>query len=305
MTAVDLGTDADAFAALAALAESGPEDLPLYPPLDLAAVERDVYEFVATTRLVDPAQPLPLPATSQLSDAARARLVSIVTSAVATLEAAVLEYHAPPPRQLGMSFNGGKDCTVLLHMLAAVLHRHARLAGVDADAAATKLITVHVAPANGFPEEAAFVAKCAARYRLHMVTVAGPMQAGLAAFHAAFPAARAVCVGTRRTDPWCAHLAAFQPCDVDKGWPDLVRVNPILDWRFADIWLFLLALRVEYCPLYDLGYTSLGARDRTVPNPALRVRDDEFLPAWRLVDGSLERAGRLPAPPAKAANGAA
>ena len=84
-----------------------------------------------------------------------------------------------------------------------------------------------------------------------------------------------------------------------------------------DVWAFLLVTRVPYCSLYNHGYTSIGNIHNTRPNEALRIRNansaipissgDEFregdengvleisqkyLPAYNLLDGTLERAGR-------------
>ena len=44
----------------------------------------------------------------------------------------------------------------------------------------------------------------------------------------------AIFVGTRRTDPHGGQLSALQP--TDGGWPAFMRVHPVIEWRYADIW---------------------------------------------------------------------
>jgi len=75
-----------------------------------------------------------------------------------------------------------------------------------------------------------------------------------------------------------------------------MRIHPILDWTYAEVWNFLLALRVPYCHLYDLGYTSIGLQDDTIPNPRLRTIQGHYLPAHRLTEASEERLGRQRSP---------
>ena len=55
-------------------------------------------------------------------------------------------------------------------------------------------------------------------------------------------------------------------CPSSAGWPPFMRVNPVLDWEYSDVWAFLAAARVQYCQLYDRGYTSLGAIHNTLQN---------------------------------------
>lgn len=105
------------------------------------------------------------------------------------------------------------------------------------------------------------------------------------------PKIRAVMVGVRRQDPHCAQLHSFDP--TDNGWPAFVRVHPILEWHYPDVWRYLRGNSVPYCVLYDRGYTSLGDRSRTLPNPALRIENDRYRPAYLLEDEEEERAGRL------------
>lgn len=75
-----------------------------------------------------------------------------------------------------------------------------------------------------------------------------------------------------------------------------MRIHPVIDWHYAEIWTFIREMEVPYCPLYDMGYTSLGGTTDTHPNPALAVKDDpgggRYRPAFELVEDEAERLGR-------------
>ena len=83
-----------------------------------------------------------------------------------------------------------------------------------------------------------------------------------------------------------------------------MRIHPVIDWHYAEIWAFIRHLGIPYCGLYDLGYTSLGGTTDTHPNPALRKGDgfgggeeevegkERFRPAYELVEDEEERLGR-------------
>ena len=104
------------------------------------------------------------------------------------------------------------------------------------------------------------------------------------------PEVKAIFVGTRRTDPHGATLKHFDP--TDRGWPPFMRIHPVIDWHYVEVWAFIRALDVPYCRLYDLGYTSLGGMTDTFPNPALQRDDKSFEPAYELEQDDKERLGR-------------
>lgn len=71
-----------------------------------------------------------------------------------------------------------------------------------------------------------------------------------------------------------------------------MRVNPIINWNYGQVWKFLHNYSLPYCHLYDIGYTSIGTSSNTLPNPLLKV-EHGYLPACNLENWEEERAGRL------------
>lgn len=82
----------------------------------------------------------------------------------------------------------------------------------------------------------------------------------------------------------------------DIHWPQIMRVSPILDWHYQDIWDYLLYYKVPYCELYDRGFTSLGNIVNTTKNPSLtnsqHNEEDVYWPAYKLLVEAKERHGR-------------
>lgn len=127
-------------------------------------------------------------------------------------------------------------------------------------------------------------------YSLDMVVLTGDFRTGLDGFLCR-TGVQAVFLGTRRGDPNAPGQETFSPSS--PGWPPFMRVNPIIDWSYHDVWCFLRMAGLPYCVLYDRGYTSLGSVKTTRPNEALAREDGTFAPAHALPDARLERAGRL------------
>lgn len=224
---------------------------------------------------VPPLPPSPIPARPKTSLACRTETRTLT----------------PPPRpeQLSLSYNGGKDCLVLLILLLATLNRH--LPTTATASFPRTLQCIYIVPPHPFPEVDTFVAHSSNAYSLTLTRSPLAMRAALSAYLSTNPSLRAVFVGTRRTDPHGSSLSPFDETDGD--WPRFMRVHPVLEWHYAEIWAFIRKLGIDYCGLYDQGYTSLGGTTDTLPNPALREGGGSgFRPAYELESDGEERLGR-------------
>ncbi|CAD5213181.1 unnamed protein product [Bursaphelenchus okinawaensis] len=193
----------------------------------------------------------------------------------------VLEEYTP--EQIAISFNGGKDCTALLHLLRARMDKK--------HGAGAKIQAFHILCGDEFSEMADFIRDAGRKYNLDTSELNGPMKSGLEQLKQRKPKVIAVFMGSRFTDPNGRYMKT--ECEfTDAGWPHFLRVCPLLTWHYVDIWRLLRALCVPYCSLYDKGFTSLGDRTKTKPNKVLQVGEGKYLPAYELREDSLERFGR-------------
>ncbi|KAI1652939.1 adenine nucleotide alpha hydrolases-like protein [Daldinia decipiens] len=216
------------------------------------------------------------------------------------------------PEGLSLSYNGGKDCLVLLILILASLPSSVSLQSSSAQSSTAarpesssplpfphRLQALYIRPPLPFVEVDEFVATTSSVYHLDLTTSNQPMKPALTEYLRDRPEVKAVFVGTRRTDPHGAALTFFDETDAD--WPRFMRIHPVIDWHYREVWGFIRALDIPYCPLYDMGYTSLGGIDDTHPNPALKeggkgcsskVDGQHFRPAYELTEDREERLGR-------------
>ncbi|XP_070557327.1 FAD synthase-like [Ptychodera flava] len=207
-----------------------------------------------------------------------------VRNSVTVIEECLDKYNLD---EICVGFNGGKDCTALLYLFhAAVKRKHPDYDG--------KLQALYIKGSSSFPEVERFIQDCIQRYNLKLFQIQKGMKAALTELQTEQPKIKAILMGTRKTDPYSTKLSAFSMTDPD--WPQYMRVNPLLHWDYHHVWQFLRKLFIEYCFLYDKGYTSLGSMDNTKRNPLLQYTDDagkvKYKPAYELEDGNLERHGR-------------
>ncbi|KAK3159968.1 hypothetical protein QOZ80_1BG0053540 [Eleusine coracana subsp. coracana] len=199
-----------------------------------------------------------------------------------------------PFEELAFSFNGGKDSTVLLHLLRAGYYLHSTNDSGDTDRTVQtvqncRMRTIYFEEPNAFPEIDSFTYDTASTYGLPLEIIRTDFKSGLEALLKEKPT-KGIFLGTRNGDPNAVGQQQFSPSS--PGWPPFMRINPILDWSYSDVWSFLLTCNVKYCSLYDQGYTSIGSIHDTVPNELLGDGSGGFRPAYMLSDGRFERAGR-------------
>ncbi|XP_023161977.2 FAD synthase [Drosophila hydei] len=202
--------------------------------------------------------------------------------------------------QLIFCFNGGKDCTVLLDLLM----RYCQEQNIDSG----QIPMLYIESDDSFEEIDDFVKHCVNRYKVKLIKYKDSLKVALTQMTQDLPLIKAVFVGSRNTDPYCGNLKAMQKTDSD--WPDMMRLNPLLEWSYHDIWHYIHMYKVPYCSLYSRGYTSIGYKSNTFQNPHLlctecamvvdaaaaptsdAIATPCYRPAWELVDPTTERAGR-------------
>lgn len=141
------------------------------------------------------------------------------------------------PDELSLSYNGGKDCLVLLLLILARLP--ARFSSSASSTAAptafpTSFQALYIRPLKPFPEVDAFVATSTQDYHLDLATSNKNMKPALADYLKDQPTIKAVFVGTRRTDPHGGKLTFFD--ETDRDWPRFMRIHPVIDWHYREIW---------------------------------------------------------------------
>lgn len=206
-----------------------------------------------------------------------------VAITVSTIEKAVRTFTL---QGFCIGFSGGKDCTVLLHIVYAVLQKKY---GNDMP----KIQCFFVKGESVWPENIDFIEKSARAYNcdLHVIP-SSDYKIAMQQYMEQHSNVKAFLLGNRSTDPAGSKLEQFTP--TDPGWPKAIRVFPLLHWSYGDVWTFIRGLSIPYCTLYDMGYSSIGQNE--APNEALVCVNESgtkrFKPAYLLEDPSLERHGR-------------
>lgn len=157
--------------------------------------------------------------------------------------------------EISFSYNGGKDCLVLLILLLAGLSIHHSLPSSMQNKNKTlpaKLPSVYIISSHPFAEVDEFVNTSSEHYHLSLSRYAMPMKQAFAKYLEENKHVKAILVGTRRTDPHGGLLTHFDM--TDGGWPRFMRVHPVIDWHYREIWA------VSLTSLFPLVYPYLSTK---------------------------------------------
>jgi len=212
------------------------------------------------------------------------------------LEAYSEAFEKYKPQEIAFCFDGGKDGHVVFHLLKNFLQKNKSSVMPD-----FKILTVNIIQNDTdlLPEPRELVKKLTEEYSSHIKYQEYTnldIKSALYKLKEDHNGIKAIFMGVRRTDNvWYKDMTVFQR--TDQGWPDYVRINPIVDWSYPCVWAYLLKYGIKYCELYDEGYTSLGKKSNSVRNEYLKVdvefgegsRKECYLPAYCLPSAEFER----------------
>lgn len=132
---------------------------------------------------------------------------------------------------LSLSYNGGKDCLVMLILYLAALANYA-------SALPEALQSIYIVSKDPFSQVEAFTLETSRKYHLALLRVEREnMREAFAEYlspQGAGKDVKAILVGTRRTDPHGSQLKDFSP--TDGKWPAFMRVNAVVYWKYREIW---------------------------------------------------------------------
>ena len=80
----------------------------------------------------------------------------------------------------------------------------------------------------------------------------------------------------RKQSPSRASLEETETQTLPSG-IEILKVNPLARWTWKEVWSYLRSREIDYLPLYDQGYTSIGCRPCTsVPSDPSNPRSGRW-----------------------------
>lgn len=212
---------------------------------------------------------------------------------------------SPLNSEISFSYNGGKDCQVLLLLYLGCIWEFFLRSLQDTqydrqyhEYPLKRLPTVFIDQEQTFSTMEDFVCSTSERYCLSLYeslrddSNSVSMAEAFEQYLEQHLETKAIVIGIRYTDPYAADLKTIQPTDSD--WPDFLRLQPLLHWKLSNIWSFLLYSNEPICGIYSMGFTSVGSIKNSLPNPHLQKdREDrpDLMFQWEITHAFGKTAG--------------
>lgn len=201
-------------------------------------------------------------------------------------------------RHLALCFNGGKDATVLLDLVSKVSEYKLQsgskdvLTEIERQERKQQIKTYYLDNSDDFEEIISFMHRSQDFWNIKLIKLStSSLKDGLSDLIENYDT-KAIFLGVRNSDLKLPLTNEFQ--QTTDGWPDAMRVMPILKWNYHEIWEYIEKTNIPYCSLYDQGYTSIGSKNDTFPNPNLYDKEtDSYKNAKFLENEEDERKGRI------------
>lgn len=201
-------------------------------------------------------------------------------------------------KHLALCFNGGKDATVLLDLVLRVCEYKLQssskdiLTEIERQECKLQIKTYYLDNSDDFEEITSFLHRSQDYWNIKLIKLpTSSLKDGLSDLIENYDT-KAIFLGVRNSDLKSPLTNEFQP--TTEGWPDAMRVMPILKWNYHEIWEYIEKMNIPYCSLYDQGYTSIGSKNDTFPNPNLYDKEtDSYKNAKFLEKEEDERKGRI------------
>lgn len=191
---------------------------------------------------------------------------------------------------IAISFNGGKDNIVMLDLIKKTINNKYDMP-----------MLFNVSSDDEFDELQTFCYDIMKDNNYIIKQYYGDMKKAVYKLKSDYPSIKIIFMGIRKNDIIHKNdminsnkLSVFQV--TDNNWPTYVRVYPILDMDYIEIWKYIKDNKLKYCKLYDQGYTSLGNKSKTFKNDKLIYYENgiaKYKPAYDLIDEIYERTNRL------------
>ncbi len=149
--------------------------------------------------------------------------------------------------KIALCYNGGKDCTVIAHMIYKMNLQDS-------------VCFVRFNKEKQFDEINEFAENECKRMNVELIDLQD-YKKGIEELLSR--GINVVLMGCRQSD---FNYKCEEFMFTDKDWPLMLRIFPILNWSQDDVWNYIKTNHVNYCKLYDNGYTSIGDKDKTKPN---------------------------------------